>query len=133
MNLTDEQYIEIGQPTTALVHNIFDGIYSNAEDCPTAEQETGSDIDFYPWMTKLQEWQRLHEKTDRETLMGIFRDAGFEFDPALLPWCGAGLRAALIHSGCEDRRPINSLWAISATYTLCRLTTIAIAATLFSA
>lgn len=67
MNLTDEQYIEIGQQTTALVHNIFDGIYS------TAEQETGSDIDFYPWMTKLQEWQRLHEKTDRETLMGIFR------------------------------------------------------------
>ena len=43
----------------------------------------------------------LHEVKDRALIMQKFSSAGFEFDPQY-PWCGAGLRAALVHAGYED-------------------------------
>ena len=53
-------------------------------------------------LSKLREWEGLHEVKDKETLMGYFRQAGFEFNPVTDPWCGAGLRAALVLSGYKD-------------------------------
>ena len=53
-------------------------------------------------LSKLREWEGLHEVNDKKTLMGHFRQAGFEFNPVTEPWCGAGLRAALVLSGYKD-------------------------------
>ena len=53
-------------------------------------------------LAKLREWEGLHEVENKEEIMNLFRQAGFEFNPVTDPWCGAGLRAALVLSGYKD-------------------------------
>ena len=69
---------------------------------PIPEQEQTDTVDGTALLAKLREWEGLHEVNDKETLMGHFRQAGFEFNPVTEPWCGAGLRAALVLSGYKD-------------------------------
>ena len=69
---------------------------------PIPEQEQTDRVDGTALLAKLREWEGLHEVNDKETLMGYFRQAGFEFNPVTDPWCGAGLRAALVLSGYKD-------------------------------
>lgn len=69
---------------------------------PMPEQEQVLTEDGTALLNKLREWEGLHEVNDKDTLMGYFRQAGFEFNPVSDPWCGAGLRAALVLSGHQD-------------------------------
>lgn len=71
----------------------------------TDKENGGVESDPFPLLTKLKGWDGLHETRDREKIMAIFREAGFEFDPDLMPWCGVGLRAALVLAGYEDPGP----------------------------
>ena len=59
-------------------------------------------VDGTALLAKLREWEGLHEVKNKEALMGYFWQAGFEFNPVTDPWCGAGLRAALVLSGYKD-------------------------------
>ena len=96
--LTTDQYADIGKKFVNAMQEAFDQL---GGETVQGQIKLTSD-DPHPWLTKLREWEGLHEKHDRDTLMGFFREAGFEFDPALFPWCGAGLRAALVLAGYPD-------------------------------
>ena len=96
--LTNEQYADIGKKFVNAMQETFEQL---GGETIQGQIELTSD-DPHPLLTKLREWEGLHEKNDRDTLMGYFREAGFEFDPALFPWCGAGLRAGLVLASYPD-------------------------------
>lgn len=111
MKLTEKQYARVGRSFV----NAFEDVAElfNSED--VVDEDPGVDEDPYPWLTKVREWNGLHEDHNTDELRQIFRDAGFEFDPAL-PWCGAGARAGLVHGGAEDPGPARYQAAKYATY-----------------
>ena len=97
INQPDETELE--QPPVSEQEERKDSAKSVA--APTPQAQSASP-DAMALLTTLRGWEGLHEKRDKDTLMGYFRQAGFEFDPVTDPWCGAGLRAALVLSGHQD-------------------------------
>lgn len=99
----EERLVKIEDMMTA----IYNGFQS-----PTAEdsEDLMRTQDPFALLNVFKEWGAvgsdrekpgMHEETDREMVLDIFEETGVNFDPRD-PWCGAGLRAALILTGYED-------------------------------